>query len=70
MKTNHEKKLRKALDELADYVGWELLNSLSPTEIKHSYSGIARSYNRAVRVLDRTRPAAKPAPALQNEVPR
>lgn len=58
MKTkSNEKKLRAALENLTDAVGWGVLNALSPREIKDSYSGVAKAYNRAVRVIDQTRPS-------------
>lgn len=49
-----EKRLRAVLSELADCVGGHVLNALSTEEIKDSYSELARAYNKALRLLNKT----------------
>ena len=53
-KSKREKRLEAVLGELANCVGWNVLAACDPKEIKDSYSDLARIYNKAQRLLNKS----------------
>jgi len=52
--SKRERRLEAVLDELTNCVGWNVLAALDAREIKHSYSDLAKIYNKAKRLLKQT----------------